>query len=113
MTLRTVPYRSPPLQALLVALQSGDVLDHDVPEFRGITFTLDCTDELPMLAESGMSEHPPVDWRNLHVRSNAALAAAAPQRKSRLESSSTESPKSARRRMLGSGAREGLVVAQA
>ena len=64
-------------KALLSALQSGDVLDHDVPEFRGITFSLDCTDELPLLAENGFAEHPPIDWRNLHYRADHVLMAAA------------------------------------
>ncbi|KAL3926183.1 MAG: hypothetical protein SGPRY_003417 [Prymnesium sp.] len=61
-------------RGLLVALQSEDVLDHDVPEFRGITFSLDCADELPMLAERGMADHPPVDWRHLHRRVEGAIA---------------------------------------
>ena len=54
--------------ALLTALQSEDVLHADIPEFRALTFTLDCADEPPMFAHRGFSELPPLDWRALHQR---------------------------------------------
>lgn len=59
--------------ALLAALQSEDVLGIEMPEFRGITFTLDCADELPMFAQNGFAEHPPLDWRALHARVMTAV----------------------------------------
>ena len=64
--------------ALLTALQSEDVLSVDIPELRGgMTFTLDCVDELPMFAQRGFSEHPPLDWRFLHERVTYAVNNAA------------------------------------
>ena len=68
--------------ALLTTLQSEEVLNNDVPEFRGITFSLDCADEAPLFAQKGLEEHPPLDWRRLHARvaragANTATAAAA------------------------------------
>ena len=43
--------------ALLTALQCEEVLNNEVPEFRGITFTLDCADETPLFAQVGDPEH--------------------------------------------------------
>ena len=64
-------------RAVLDALQSEDVLVHEpVPEWRGLTFSLDCADEHTALAERGMSEHPVLDWRYIDARARAAVASA-------------------------------------
>eukprot|EP00965_Chrysotila_dentata_P124090 4101413-Pleurochrysis_carterae.AAC.1 len=45
-----------------------------VPEFRGIAFTLDCSPEPAMLAARGFEMVPPLDWRALERRANAAMS---------------------------------------
>ena len=57
-------------QAVVHALQEGDVLRAYVPEFRGITFSLDCDDEQARLASFGFEAHPPLDWHSVHVRAH-------------------------------------------
>ena len=60
----------------LDALQSPDVLDAEIPEFRALTFKLDCTDEPNIFATRGFEELPPLDWRLLHERVDDAVKAA-------------------------------------
>ena len=62
--------------ALLDALQTPDVLTASIPEWRGISSELDCAPELRDLAEVGMAERPPLDWRQLERRAADALAGA-------------------------------------
>ena len=63
-------------RAVLDALQSEDVLQHEpVPEWRGLTFSLDCADEQAVLAERGMAEQPSLDWRHIDARARELLGA--------------------------------------
>ena len=62
--------------ALLDALQTPDALTASIPEWRGISSELDCAPELRDLAEVGMAERPPLDWRQLERRAADALAGA-------------------------------------